>query len=145
MPDLDPRRSLQEMILALEIYWAERGCVLLQPYPSEVGAGTFNPATFLRSLGPDRWNAAYVEPSRRPKDGRYGENPNRLQQFFQYQVVLKPSPPDVLEQYIRSLEAIGILRDSGDLRLVQDDLGSPTLRASRLRRHVLPHRLQITP
>jgi glycyl-tRNA synthetase len=105
---LKPDRSLQEMMLALETYWSSRGCVIQQPYPSEVGAGTFNPATFLRSIGPEPWRVAYVEPSRRPKDGRYGENPHRFQQFYQYQVLLKPSPPDVVEQYFASLRALGI-------------------------------------
>jgi len=125
-----PARSLQEMMLALETYWAERGCTLQQPYPSEVGAGTFNPATFLRSLGPEPWRVAYVEPSRRPKDGRYGENPNRFQQFFQYQVLLKPSPIDVVEQYFDSLRALGIDPVQHDLRLVEDDWESPTLGAA---------------
>jgi glycyl-tRNA synthetase alpha chain len=132
MPDLDPKRSLQEMMLALEAFWAERGCVLQQPYPSEVGAGTFNPATFLRALGPEPWRVAYVEPSRRPKDGRYGENPNRFQEFYQYQVLLKPSPPDVVEQYFDSLRAIGIDPREHDLRLLEDDWESPTLGAAGL-------------
>jgi glycyl-tRNA synthetase alpha chain len=126
----DPRRSLQEMMLALQTFWAARGCVLLQPYPSEVGAGTFNPATFLRSLGPEPWRVAYIEPSRRPKDGRYGENPNRFQQFYQYQVLLKPSPPDVVDQYFESLRAIGVEPRDHDLRLVEDDWESPTLGAA---------------
>jgi glycyl-tRNA synthetase alpha chain len=139
-----PAATFQEMLLRLMAFWSERGCVLLQPYPSEVGAGTFNPATFLRALGPAAWRAAYVEPSRRPKDGRYGENPNRLQQFFQYQVVLKPSPDDVLEQYLLSLEAVGIARDSGDLRLVEDDWESPTLGAWGLGWQVLLNGLEIT-
>ena len=129
---LDPRRSLQGMILALEQYWAARGCTIQQPYPSEVGAGTFNPATFLRSLGPEPWRVAYVEPSRRPKDGRYGENPNRFQQFYQYQVLLKPSPSDVVDQYFDSLRAIGIDPRAHDLRLVEDDWESPTLGAAGL-------------
>ena len=120
------------MILALEIYWAERGCVIQHPYPSEVGAGTFNPATFLRSLGPEPWRVAYVEPSRRPKDGRYGENPNRFQQFYQYQVLLKPAPADVVEQYFDSLKAIGIEPLDHDLRLIEDDWESPTLGAAGL-------------
>lgn len=117
------------MLLALERYWSDQGCVLVQPYPSEVGAGTFNPATFLRALGPEPWNVAYVEPSRRPKDGRYGENPNRLQNFYQYQVLLKPAPDNVLELYERSLEAIGIDLARHDLRYVEDDWESPTLGA----------------
>ncbi len=129
---LQPTRSLQEMMLALETFWAERGCVIQQPYPSEVGAGTFNPATFLRALGPEPWRVAYVEPSRRPKDGRYGENPNRFQQFFQYQVLLKPSPLDVVEQYFDSLRALGIDPLVHDLRLIEDDWESPTLGASGL-------------
>jgi len=127
---LEPARSLQEMLLALETYWAERGCVIQHPYPSEVGAGTFNPATFLRSLGPEPWRVAHVEPSRRPKDGRYGENPNRFQQFFQYQVLLKPAPVDVVEQYFDSLRALGIEPLEHDLRLVEDDWESPTLGAA---------------
>ena len=129
---LRPGRQLQDMILALESFWAERGCVIQQPYPSEVGAGTFNPATFLRSLGPEPWRVAYVEPSRRPKDGRYGENPHRFQQFYQYQVLLKPSPPDVVEKYFDSLRSIGIEPRDHDLRLVEDDWESPTLGAAGL-------------
>jgi glycyl-tRNA synthetase alpha chain len=120
------------MMLALETYWASRGCILQQPYPSEVGAGTFNPATFLRSLGPEPWKVAHVEPSRRPKDGRYGENPNRFQQFYQYQVLLKPSPPDVVDQYFDSLQSLGIDPREHDLRLVEDDWESPTLGAAGL-------------
>ena len=134
---LDPRRSLQEMMAALQQYWIERGCVIAQPYPSEVGAGTFNPATFLRSLGPEPWRVAHVEPSRRPKDGRYGENPNRFQQFYQYQVLLKPSPPDVVDQYFDSLVAIGIEPRDHDLRLLEDDWESPTLGAAGLGWQVL--------
>jgi glycyl-tRNA synthetase alpha chain len=122
-------RNFQQMLLALERYWAEFGCTILQPYPSEVGAGTFNPATFLRALGPEPWNVAYVEPSRRPKDGRYGENPNRMQNFYQYQVLLKPAPENVLELYEKSLEAIGIDLGRHDLRYVEDDWESPTLGA----------------
>jgi glycyl-tRNA synthetase alpha chain len=129
---IDPKRSLQEMMIALERYWAERGCVIQQPYPSEVGAGTFNPATFLRALGPEPWRVAYVEPSRRPKDGRYGENPHRFQQFYQYQVLLKPAPADVVEQYFDSLRAIGLEPRDHDLRLVEDDWESPTLGAAGL-------------
>ena len=129
---LEPARSLQEMMLALEQYWAALGCVIQQPYPSEVGAGTFNPATFLRSLGPEPWKVAYVEPSRRPKDGRYGENPNRFQQFYQYQVLLKPSPPDVVDLYFGSLRTVGIDPREHDLRLVEDDWESPTLGAAGL-------------
>lgn len=132
MSALDPRRSLQEMMLALQTFWADRGCVIAQPYPSEVGAGTFNPATFLRSLGPEPWRVAHVEPSRRPKDGRYGENPNRFQQFYQYQVLLKPSPPDVVQLYFESLQAMGVEPRDHDLRLVEDDWESPTLGAAGL-------------
>jgi len=121
--------TFQDMLLALQRFWSERGCVLAQPYPSEVGAGTFNPATFLRSLGPEPWKVAYVEPSRRPKDGRYGENPNRLQNFYQYQVLLKPAPDDVLARYEDSLRAMGIDLARHDLRYVEDDWESPTLGA----------------
>jgi glycyl-tRNA synthetase alpha chain len=120
------------MILTLESFWAARGCTLQQPYPSEVGAGTFNPATFLRALGPEPWRVGYLEPSRRPKDGRYGENPNRFQQFYQYQVLLKPADPDVVEQYFDSLRALGIEPLDHDLRLVEDDWESPTLGAAGL-------------
>ena len=121
--------NYQDMIRALEGFWAERGCVLLQPYHTEVGAGTMNPATFLRSLGPKPWRTGYVEPSIRPSDGRYGENPFRFQQFFQYQVILKPAPEDVLEQYFDSLAAIGIDLARHDVRLVEDDWEAPTLGA----------------
>ena len=131
-PDhMDPRRSFQGLILALERYWADYGCVILQPYDMEVGAGTFHPAT-LRALGPKSWNVAFVQPSRRPKDGRYGENPNRLQHFYQLQVMLKPSPPDLQELYLNSLYAIGIDPGLHDLRFVEDDWESPTLGASGL-------------
>ncbi|HEY2923889.1 MAG TPA: glycine--tRNA ligase subunit alpha [Candidatus Eisenbacteria bacterium] len=126
---IDPPASFQEMLLRLERFWSDQGCVLVQPYSSEVGAGTFNPATFFRVLGPEPWRAAYVEPSRRPKDGRYGENPNRLQMFYQYQVVLKPSPPDVLDVYLESLRHIGIELERHDIRFVEDDWESPTLGA----------------
>ena len=132
MSGLSPARSLQEMMLALESFWAERGCVIQQPYASEVGAGTFNPATFLRSLGPEPWRVGPGEPSRRPKDGRYGENPNRFQQFYQYQVLLKPAPADVVDQYFESLRALGIEPREHDLRLVEDDWESPTLGAAGL-------------
>ncbi len=124
--------TYQEMILRLSQFWSEQGCVLLQPYNSELGAGTFNPATFLRVLGPEPWRAAYVEPSRRPKDGRYGKNPNRVQQFLQYQVVLKPEPPDVQDLYLRSLEYIGVDLDRHEIRFVEDDWESPTLGAAGL-------------
>ena len=126
---LDPRRSFQGLILALHEYWARHGCAVLQPYDMEVGAGTFHPATTLRSLGPLPWRAAYVQPSRRPKDGRYGENPNRLQHYYQYQVILKPSPPDLQALYLDSLRAIGIDPMLHDIRFVEDDWESPTLGA----------------
>jgi glycyl-tRNA synthetase alpha chain len=126
---LSPTRSFQGLILALQRFWAELGCVILQPYDMEVGAGTFHPATTLRALGPRPWKAAYVQPSRRPKDGRYGENPNRLQHYYQYQVILKPSPDDIQDLYLRSLEAIGIDRSVHDIRFVEDDWESPTLGA----------------
>ena len=127
--NMDPRRSFQGLILALQRYWADHGCVILQPYDMEVGAGTFHPATTLRALGPKPWNAAYVQPSRRPKDGRYGENPNRLQHYYQFQVILKPSPPDLQDLYLNSLYAIGIDPKLHDIRFVEDDWESPTLGA----------------
>jgi glycyl-tRNA synthetase alpha chain len=126
---MHPTRSFQGLILTLHAYWAERGCVVLQPYDMEVGAGTFHPATTLRALGPRHWNAAYVQPSRRPTDGRYGENPNRLQHYYQYQVLMKPSPPDLQELYLGSLAAIGIDPMLHDIRFVEDDWESPTLGA----------------
>jgi glycyl-tRNA synthetase alpha chain len=129
LDNLDPSRSFQGLILALQRYWAEWGCVILQPYDMEVGAGTFHPATTLRALGPKPWNAAYVQPSRRPKDGRYGENPNRLQHYYQFQVILKPSPPDIQELYLNSLRVIGIDPKLHDIRFVEDDWESPTLGA----------------
>ncbi len=122
-------RSFQEIILRLQAYWAAKGCAILQPYDMEVGAGTFHPATTLRCLGAKPWAAAYVQPSRRPTDGRYGENPNRLQHFYQYQVIIKPSPPDLQDLYLGSLEAIGIDMDLHDIRFVEDDWESPTLGA----------------
>jgi len=124
-----PQNSFQGLILTLHNYWADYGCVILQPYDMEVGAGTFHPATTLRALGPKPWNAAYVQPSRRPTDGRYGENPNRLQHYYQYQVLLKPSPPNLQELYLGSLEAIGIDTALHDIRFVEDDWESPTLGA----------------
>lgn len=122
----------QDMIAALQDFWRQRGCVIVQPWNSEVGAGTFNPATFLRALGPEPWRVAYVEPSKRPKDGRYLENPNRVHQFLQYQVVLKPNPSDSQEQYLESLQAIGIKPEQHDIRFVEDDWESPTLGAAGL-------------
>ncbi len=121
--------TFQEVILRLERYWAELGCLIAQPYDIEVGAGTMNPHTFLRCLGPEPWFVAYVEPSRRPTDGRYGENPNRLQHYYQYQVILKPSPRDVIDLYIGSLKALGIDPLEHDVRFVEDDWESPTLGA----------------
>jgi len=121
--------SFQEIILRLMSYWASRGCAVLQPYDMEVGAGTFHPATTLRSLGSRPWAAAYVQPSRRPTDGRYGENPNRLQHYYQYQVIIKPSPPDLQDLYLGSLRAIGIDARLHDIRFVEDDWESPTLGA----------------
>jgi glycyl-tRNA synthetase alpha chain len=126
---LQPARSFQGLILALQRFWAERGCVILQPYDMEVGAGTFHPATTLRALGPRPWRAAYVQPSRRPKDGRYGQNPNRLQHYYQFQVILKPNPPDLQDLYLKSLAAIGIDAALHDIRFVEDDWESPTLGA----------------
>ena len=121
--------SFQDMILALQSYWGQHGCALLQPYDMCVGAGTFHPATTLRALGPESWRAAYVQPSRRPTDGRYGENPNRLQHYYQFQVILKPNPEDILDLYLGSLKAIGIDTDLHDIRFVEDDWESPTLGA----------------
>ena len=126
---LSPTTSFQDLILTLHQYWAGLGCVILQPYDMEVGAGTFHPATTLRSLGPRPWRAAYVQPSRRPSDGRYGENPNRLQHYYQYQVILKPSPDDLQDLYLGSLTAMGIDRVNHDIRFVEDDWESPTLGA----------------
>ncbi len=128
----DPNTCFQALILKLQGYWAAQGCAILQPYDMEVGAGTFHPATTLRALGPRPWRAAYVQPSRRPKDGRYGENPNRLQHYYQFQVILKPSPSDAQDLYLRSLEAIGITLKDHDVRFVEDDWESPTLGASGL-------------
>ena len=121
--------SFQQLILTLHGYWSARGCVILQPYDMEMGAGTFHPATTLRALGPDAWNAAFVQPCRRPTDGRYGDNPMRLQHYYQYQVILKPSPPDIQQLYLDSLAAIGIDPLKHDIRFVEDDWESPTLGA----------------
>ena len=125
-------KSFQSLILKLHQYWAQRGCVILQPYDMEVGAGTFHPATILRALGPEVWKAAYVQPSRRPGDGRYGENPNRLQHYYQYQTILKPSPSDTQELYLGSLRELGIDPNFHDIRFVEDDWESPTLGAAGL-------------
>src|ERR1700750_2214348 len=121
--------TFQEIICALEKFWSKRGCLLFQPYALEKGAGTFNPATFLRCLGPEPYRAAYVEPCRRPGDGRYGENPNRLQHYFQYQVIIKPSPLDIQEKYLESLEAIGFNLKEHDIRFIHDDWENPTIGA----------------
>jgi glycyl-tRNA synthetase alpha chain len=121
--------TFQDLILNLQKFWAEHGCLIVQPYNSEVGAGTYNPATFLRAIGPEPWNVAYVEPSRRPTDGRYGDNPNRMQQFHQFQVILKPSPLDIQEQYLESLRALGTKPEEHDVRFIEDDWESPTLGA----------------
>tara|TARA_Y100000588_G_scaffold269783_1_gene285225 strand:- start:899 stop:1783 length:885 start_codon:yes stop_codon:yes gene_type:complete len=128
-PENAQNNSFQDLILKLHAYWSARGCVILQPYDMEVGAGTFHPATTLRALGPTPWKAAYVQPSRRPTDGRYGENPNRLQHYYQYQVILKPSPADSQELYLCSLRALGIDPLAHDIRFVEDDWESPTLGA----------------
>ena len=122
-------KSFQEIVLRLQNYWSDNGCAILQPYDMEVGAGTFHPATTLRSLGENHWAAAYVQPSRRPSDGRYGENPNRLQHYYQFQVIMKPSPEDFQELYLGSLEAIGLSMNVHDVRFVEDDWESPTLGA----------------
>ena len=122
-------KNFQDLILTLQQFWAEKGCLILQPYDNEMGAGTFHPATTLRALGPHPWKAAYVQPSRRPKDGRYGENPNRLQHYYQCQVILKPAPENVQELYLESLKAIGLDSKLHDIRFVEDDWESPTLGA----------------
>ncbi|HDM75611.1 MAG TPA: glycine--tRNA ligase subunit alpha [Deltaproteobacteria bacterium] len=136
--------NFQEVILALERFWADRGCVIQQPYDLEVGAGTFNPATLLRVLGPEPWKVAYVEPSRRPTDGRYGENPNRLQHYYQYQVIIKPSPLEIQEIYLDSLKSLGIDPLDHDIRFVEDDWESPTLGASGLGWEVWLDGMEIT-
>ena len=134
----------QDVILKLQDFWAARGCVVHQPLDEECGAGTFHPATFLRVIGPEPWRSAYVQPSRRPKDGRYGENPNRLQHYFQFQTILKPSPDDVMEQYLDSLRAIGINPAEHDIRFVEDDWESPTLGASGLGWEVWLNGMEVT-
>ena len=136
--------SFQDIIHKLNDYWSSIGCVILQPYDLEVGAGTFHPATTLRSLGPKPWKAAYVQPSRRPTDGRYGENPNRLQHYYQYQVIIKPSPDKIKQMYLKSLETIGINVKSHDIRFVEDDWESPTLGASGLGWEVWCDGMEIT-
>ncbi|MFB2539675.1 MULTISPECIES: glycine--tRNA ligase subunit alpha [unclassified Acinetobacter] len=136
--------TFQGLILALQNYWAEQGCVVLQPYDLEMGAGTFHTATFLRALGPETWNAAYVQPSRRPKDGRYGENPNRLQHYYQFQVVLKPNPANIQQLYLDSLKAIGIDTSVHDIRFVEDNWESPTLGAWGLGWEVWLNGMEVT-
>ncbi len=136
--------SFQEIIMNLQRFWGKYGCVILQPYDLEVGAGTFHPATTLRSLGPNSWKAAYVQPSRRPTDGRYGENPNRLQHYYQYQVIIKPSPENIKQIYLKSLSAIGIDVKNHDIRFVEDDWESPTLGAAGLGWEVWCDGMEIT-
>ena len=140
-PDLG---TFQGLILALQQFWAAKGCVLMQPLDMEVGAGTFHPATFLRSIGPESWNTAYVQPSRRPTDGRYGENPNRLQHYYQFQVILKPSPPDIQELYLESLRSLGIDPTIHDIRFVEDNWESPTLGAWGLGWEVWLNGMEVT-
>ncbi len=136
--------TFQQIILSLQQYWAEQGCALLQPYDMEVGAGTSHTATFLRAIGPEPWSAAYVQPSRRPKDGRYGENPNRLQHYYQYQVVLKPAPANILELYLGSLQALGFDLKKNDIRFVEDDWENPTLGAWGLGWEVWLNGMEVT-
>ena len=136
--------SFQEIIMNLQKFWGKYGCVILQPYDLEVGAGTFHPATTLRSLGSDPWKAAYVQPSRRPTDGRYGENPNRLQHYYQYQVIIKPSPDNIKQTYLKSLSSIGIDVKNHDIRFVEDDWESPTLGAAGLGWEVWCDGMEIT-
>lgn len=137
-------RSFQDLIFALQRYWADQGCVILQPHDMEMGAGTFHTGTFLRSIGPEPWSAAYVQPSRRPTDGRYGENPFRLQHYYQFQVVIKPSPADILERYLGSLRALGIDPLTHDIRFVEDDWESPTLGAWGLGWEVWLNGMEVT-
>lgn len=136
--------TFQDIILKLQAYWARQGCVLMQPYDQEIGAGTFHTATFLRAIGPEPWRAAYVQPSRRPKDGRYGENPNRLQHYYQFQVVLKPSPDNIQELYLGSLRELGIDTTLNDVRFVEDDWESPTLGAWGLGWEVWLNGMEVT-
>jgi glycyl-tRNA synthetase alpha chain len=136
--------SFQEIILKLQSYWSKKGCAILQPYDMEVGAGTFHTATFLRALGPEPWFAAYVQPSRRPKDGRYGENPNRLQHYYQFQVVMKPSPDNIQDLYLNSLQELGIDLSQHDIRFVEDDWESPTLGAWGLGWEVWLNGMEVT-
>ena len=136
--------SFQEIIMNFQKFWSKNGCVILQPYDLEVGAGTFHPATTLRSLGPNKWKAAYVQPSRRPTDGRYGENPNRLQHYYQFQVIIKPSPDNIKQTYLKSLSSIGIDVKKHDIRFVEDDWESPTLGAAGLGWEVWCDGMEIT-
>ena len=140
----DTSNSFQSLILTLQNFWTAQGCVLLQPYDAEMGAGTFHPATCLRALGPEPWRAAYVQPCRRPSDGRYGENPNRLQHYYQFQVMLKPSPDDAQETYLESLKVLGIDSARHDIRFVEDDWESPTLGASGLGWEVWVDGMEVT-
>ena len=142
--EIEDITTFQGLIFALERFWAERGCVVMQPFDMEVGAGTFHPATFLRSIGPEPWNSAYVQPSRRPTDGRYGENPNRLQHYYQFQVVLKPSPSDIQELYLDSLRALGVDPLVHDIRFVEDNWESPTLGAWGLGWEVWLNGMEVT-
>lgn len=137
-------KTFQDLILTLQQYWGEQGCIILQPLDMEVGAGTFHPGTFLRAIGPETWNAAYVQPCRRPTDGRYGENPNRLQHYFQYQVVMKPNPPNLQELYLESLKALGIDTLIHDVRFVEDNWESPTLGAWGLGWEVWLNGMEVT-
>ena len=143
-PKLGQKPSFQEIILRLQNFWDQQGCALLQPYDMEVGAGTSHTATFLRAIGPEPWRAAYVQPSRRPKDGRYGENPNRLQHYYQYQVVLKPAPANILDLYLGSLEALGLDLKQNDIRFVEDDWENPTLGAWGLGWEVWLNGMEVT-
>jgi glycyl-tRNA synthetase alpha chain len=140
----DDTMHFQDVILSLQKFWAKKGCILIQPYDMEVGAGTFHPATLLRTLGPEPWNVAYVQPSRRPTDGRYGENPNRLQHYYQFQVILKPSLGDVQQLYLQSLKTLGVNSGDHDIRFVEDDWESPTLGASGLGWEVWLDGMEIT-
>ncbi len=140
----EPMRTFQDLIFTLQRYWADQGCAVLQPYDMEVGAGTSHTATFLRAIGPEPWRAAYVQPSRRPKDGRYGDNPNRLQHYYQYQVVLKPAPADILDLYLGSLQALGLDLKRNDVRFVEDDWENPTLGAWGLGWEVWLNGMEVT-
>ncbi|MCC5795773.1 MAG: glycine--tRNA ligase subunit alpha [Methylophaga sp.] len=144
LPVAETPKTFQELILRLQQYWAEQGCVLLQPYDMEVGAGTFHPATFLRAIGPEPWSSAYVQPSRRPTDGRYGDNPNRLQHYYQFQVVIKPSPLNIQDLYLGSLKMLGLDTSVHDVRFVEDNWESPTLGAWGLGWEVWLNGMEVT-